>query len=165
MNTEEILKRVREKRFKESAPEENIEIRVEKFKNSLERGMKKGRYVVLKEIAADPNYIASIIAYTGFEKRFVEKVIHKRTTFKNSRSFENHMEQIRMKMRFLERSGKDISLKNLPREKRAEAMLQILNEMKKYPEWYIDRAILDLGAYFVFLSPGPRKQRIEGSMN
>jgi hypothetical protein len=159
MDTEEILERLRTN-IKGDETKENIKERAEEIRKYLEKEVKKGHYAEPKEIGADLNYIASIIAYTEFEKRFVEKVIQKRTTFKNSRSFENHMEQIRMKMRFLERSGKDISLKGLPREKRAEAILQILNEMKKYPEWYIDRAILDLGAYFEAISK-PRTKRAE----
>jgi len=158
LDTEKILERVREKRLQESGHEENLEESAEQIKKLLEKGMKKGRYVELEEINANLNYIASILAYTEFEKRFVEKVIQKRKTFKNSRSFESHMEQIRMKMRFLERSLKDISLKDVPRERRAKAKLQILNKMKKYPEWYIDRAILDLGAYFEAISsPGTRR--------
>jgi len=117
LDTEKILERVREKRLQESGHEENLEESAEQIKKLLEKGMKKGRYVELEEINANLNYIASILAYTEFEKRFVEKVIQKRKTFKNSRSFESHMEQIRMKMRFLEKFERYISKRCPKREK------------------------------------------------
>jgi hypothetical protein len=53
LNTEEILKRVREKRFKESSPEEDIEEKAEEIRKRLEKEVKKGHYAEFKEIGAD----------------------------------------------------------------------------------------------------------------
>jgi len=153
MNTEEILERLRTKIIKGDESKENIEERAEKFKKSLAKGMEKGRYIVLKKIGADLNEVAYILAYTENEKAFAKEVVQKRREYKNYPAFGKKMEKNRMKMRFLERSGKDISFKDLPKEERINKQKELIEKLKKYPESYLDKAILDLGSYFEVMSP------------
>jgi hypothetical protein len=154
LDTEEILKRVREKRFQGNASEENIKERTEKIRKNLEKRVKRGCYSELKKTHADLTYVAHILAYTKFEKekdvkfkqeqkkddlwkdwKKVKKVIdsypedfQKRLLFEFAgESFEMEMEKKRHKMRYLERMGKKPP-KWLEIEK--------VKLPKKLPEWY-----------------------------
>jgi hypothetical protein len=161
LNTEEILKGVREKRFKESVPEENIEERTAKIRKLLEGGIKRGHYPELKNIGADLEAVAYTLANAEVGAEFVKKVIQKRREFKNDRTFGKRLEKNRMKRLLLERIGKDISFKNLPKEERIRKQKELIEKLKKYPEYYLDKAILDLGSYFEVISPSNVKQAEE----
>ena len=155
MDTEEIIKKV-EVGFKRAAvdalskdKEGVINKRTMDIEKKLNRGIEKGQYSELKDIGADLKEVACIIAYTEYEVAFVKKVIEKRREFKNdSTNFGKRLKKTRMKILFLKRSGKYDYYHKLPVEER----MKKLSKLKKYPEWYLDRAILDLGSYFEAIS-------------
>jgi len=144
------------KRLKEGLVRESISKRAREIKKLLKRGIEQGRYTELEDINANLNDVAYTLAYTESEKAFVEKVIQERTKFKNYPSFKNLMEKDRMKMLFLKRSGKEKAFLNLPVKERME----LLKKHKKYPEWYLKRAALDLGSYFEALPASNSKKFI-----
>ena len=160
MDTEEILERLRTK-IKESETKENIKERAEEIRKRLEKEVKKGRYAELKEIGADLKDVAYILAYTEEGAAFVKKVLQKTRQFKNYPTFGKRLEKNRMKRLLLERSGKDLSFKELPKEERIRKQKELIENLRKYPEYYLDKAILDLGSYFEAISPSNVKQAEE----
>jgi hypothetical protein len=157
MDTEEILERLKIK-IKQNETKENIKERAEEIRRSLKKEVKKGRYAELKEIGADLKDIAHILAYTENNASFVKKVIQKQRKFKNDpTNFGKRLEKNRIKILFLKRSGKYEYYHKLPVEER----IKELKKLRKYPEWYLDRVILDLGSYFEAISPQNVKQAEE----
>lgn len=148
MDIENIEERFK-KRLKEGLVKESISKRATAIKKLLKRGIQQGRYPELKDIRANINGVAYTLANTENEAAFVKKVIQKRTEFKNYPTFQKRLEKNRMKMLFLKRSGKEKSFLSLPVEERME----LFKKLKKYPEWYLERAILDLGSHFEVISP------------
>jgi len=157
MDTEEILERLGTK-IKKNEIKENIKKRAEEIRKRLEKEVNKGRYTELKKIGADLKDIAQILAYTENEASFVREVIKKQRTFKNDpENFGKRMEKTRMRILFTKRSGKYEDYHRLPVEERKKE----LGRLRKYSEWYLNRVILDLGAYFEALSPPNVKQAEE----
>jgi len=152
----------------------DIHERAKKFEDILRK-----RFPILLQIGADLTYIAYILAYTESEKNKDTDLIQKRKDLKSQKvwkdwkkiqkivksypedfqkkfllefagqAFRIGLEKKRDKMRHLERVGKkppkwiEIDKVKLP---------------KKPSEWYLDRAILDLGSYFEAISSPCVKQ-------
>jgi len=132
MNTDEVLKRTQE------------------IKALLEKGMNQGRYVELKRIGANLEDVAYILALPDKEASYVKSIIEKRKKSKNDpTNFGKRLEKTRVKILFLKRSGKYEYYGKLPVAER----IKELRKLRKYPEWYLDRTILDLGSYFEVISP------------
>lgn len=155
MDIEAIKKRFKEI-IKGSTTEKSIEKRANELETILKRDVQRGKYPELKDIGADLKDVAYILTITEHEVAFVKKVIQKRKDFKNYQTLGKRLEKNRIKILFLERSGKDMSFKDSPEvEERIHKQKKIVEQLKKYPEWYLDRAILDLGSYFEVISlPG-----------
>jgi hypothetical protein len=145
------------KRLKEGIVKESIHKRATKIENLLKRGIQQGQYSELKDIGADLEDVAYILAYTENEAAFVKEVKRKGRQLKNYPTFGKRLEKARMKELFMKRSGKYEYYHKLPVEER---MKEIRN-LRKYPEWYLDRAILDLGSYFEAISSPNVKQAEE----
>ena len=151
----------------------DIQERAEKFKAKLIR-----RFPHLLEIGSDPSYVAYILAYTEFEKERDAEFLRKR---KNSELWKDWKRvqkivnlypgdfQKRLLLEFarevfrigLEKSsGKFRYFERMGRKPPKWEEINSLKLPKKPPEWYLDRAILDLGSYFEAIS-SPDVKRAE----
>jgi hypothetical protein len=145
----------------------DINERAEKFETRLRK-----KFFQLKEIKADPKYVAYILVYTEAAKKEDVEFVQKRKQL-NPKEVWNDWKKIRkIILSYPEEFQKewltDISAESLRRrldKKRVER--QLLrgkhNEKlpQKLPEWYLDRAILDLGAYFEVISSPESKKKVE----
>jgi len=136
------------------------------------------RFSNLLEMGADPLYVAYILSYAESERKQTKDFMEKRKELKLQRVWDDWkkvqeiireypedfqkkllfkfggeayrlgLEMKRTKKRYLERVGKNPTWKQIDKVKLP----------KKPTEWYLDKVILDLGAYFEFISPQDVKQ-------
>ena len=155
MNIKDIKKRIKHRIIENIIGEDITEI-VKNFESILSKDILRGKYLELKKINANLIYVSFILAYTSHEKTFIEQIIGKRKKYKNNPSFENLLEKNRMRLLTLSRAGEEKFF-----EKSIDERMEALKKIKKYPEWYLDRAILDLGSYFEAISPPDVRQVAE----
>jgi len=150
MNLRDMEERFK-KRLKEGIPKKGVDEKAIDIEKQLKKGVQQGRYPELKDIGADLKSVAYTLANTESEAAFVEEVKRKGRQFKNYPTFGKRLEKTRMKMSFLRRSGKEKEkgFLSLP----VKEKMELLKKLTKYPEWYLDRATLDLGSHFEAISP------------
>lgn len=138
--------------------------RAKEFEDKL-----KKRFPQCIKLSADLSYVAYILAYTESEMKRDAEFIQKRKESSPWKDWKKVQKIVKLypkdfQKRLLLNFAGEAFKKRMEKKREEKQFLERIRKQKlskKPPEWYLDRAILDLGSYFEAISPPESRRPVE----